>query len=120
MEEQKEGDKLDAKLNSEAQSNMDGDDAVSVGGQGGGAVTVTQQEIVVKVDNFEIRDKTEEVIHKLRKINKLFDRQRNLTKQKEVLIEFKESLKARYGKCEDGFKDKSAPCRKISQRLRLC
>ena len=87
------------------------------------------QGINVEIESFEIKDKTEEVINKLRKINKLFDRQRNLTKQKEILKDFKTMLKQRYGRSEDSsyhhpmsdsFKDKAQPCKKMNQRLRLC
>ena len=75
----------------------------------------------MKVEQIKISDKTEDVIDKLRKINKLFDRQRNLTRQKEHLADFKQHLlKQRNSKGEDSFKDKSGQCRKITQRLRLC
>ena len=39
-----------------------------------------RQEIIVKVDNIEINDRTEEVINKLRKINSLIESQRKLTR----------------------------------------
>jgi len=60
------------------------------------------------------------VIKKLRKINELFDRQRKLTTRKEELAHIKMWMKSRQGKGEDSFKDKSVPCRKITQRLKLC
>lgn len=44
------------------------------------ANTIMQQEIIISVEAIKYNDRTEDVIDKLRKINKLFDRQRNLTK----------------------------------------
>ena len=49
------------------------------------ANTISQQEIIVKVDSIEINDKTDDVIKKLRKINELFEAQRKLTREKEYL-----------------------------------
>ena len=82
-----------------------------------------RQEIIVKVQNIAIKDKTEEVINKLRKINQLFEAQRRLTKEKERLNQFKmvDLVKMRGGsRPEDSFKEKTGQCRKITQRLKLC
>ena len=61
------------------------------------------------MDQFKYEDKTQEVIDKLRSINKLFDRQRKLTLQKDNLALLKQQvLQMRGGKSgEDSFKDKS-------------
>ena len=97
----------------DAQSNADENDNQN---------TITQQEIIVKVDQFKYEDKTQDVIDKLRSINKLFDRQRKLTLQKDSLALLKQQvLQMRGGKGgEDSFKDKSVQCRKVNSRLRLC
>ena len=61
------------------------------------------------MDQFKYEDKTQDVIDKLRSINKLFDRQRKLTLQKDSLALLKQQvLQMRGGKgSEDSFKDKS-------------
>ena len=61
------------------------------------------------MDQFKYEDKTQDVIDKLRSINKLFDRQRKLTLQKDSLALLKQQvLQMRGGKGgEDSFKDKS-------------
>ena len=80
------------------------------------ANTISQQEIIVKVDSIEINDKTDDVIKKLRKINELFEAQRKLTREKEYLSRLKFDTLARHRQSGgyDSFKDKSTQCRKIN------